>query len=194
MSSNPLPPADLSKLKNILGGAKAIMNKVDGGTYEKGNVNLDTSVTSDQLIEGNNNPQIREPNKTNVAPQIVGGKAQYRNINTSKMPDFIKEAMINSPIPQINGLNHTFNLDDVTDLVDKPQTKQPLIEQKQSNNDTFTVSETALRGIIKDVVKEELLTFMSETFAKRLSEQTIKKTINTLIKEGKIKTKRKINS
>lgn len=205
-----LPPADLNKLRNILGGAKAIMNKTESGTYQKGNVTMDTSVTGDQLIEGTGQqmPQQHQGSNptNNPAPQIVNGQAQYRNMETSKMPAFIKEAMMNNPIPQLAGPNHTFNLDDVSDLVEKPmpttmQNKprpaQNIQEQRQpvqqNNNDTFTVSETALRGIIKDVVKDELLEFMSETFAKKLTEQAIKRTINTLIKEGKLKTKKPVN-
>ena len=36
---NAIPqPADLSKLKGILGKAKAVMNKVNEGNYESGNV------------------------------------------------------------------------------------------------------------------------------------------------------------
>ena len=54
------------------------------------------------------------------------------------------------------------------------------------NNDKITVSETVLRGIIKDV----LLEFLTVDYSKNLTEGVIKKTINTLIKEGKLKTKR----
>ncbi len=197
---------DANRLKAMLGGAKALMNKVESGNYEEGNVQMDTSVTGDQLVEGSGHQQQinqRPPQgihpTNNPAPKIVNGKAQYKNMESSKMPSFIKEAMINAPMPAMS-MNSTFTLDDVSDLVDKPMPttmKNPprpaqIQEQRQSvqqnSNDTFTVSETALRGIIKDIVKGELLDFMSETFAKQLSEQTIKKTINTLIKEGKIKT------
>jgi hypothetical protein len=210
MNQQALPPADLSKLRGILGGAKALMNKVESGNYEEGNVHMDTSVTGSQLVEGNGQQQAAaqpRPNATNnVAPQIVNGKAHYKNMSTSKMPDNIKEAMMKNPMPAMSMPSNTFSLDDVSDLIDKPMPQQmsnpqrpaPLQEQRQTPqpiqhaNDSFTVSETALRGIIKDIVKGELLDFMSETFAKQLSEQTIKKTINTLIKEGKIKTRKPV--
>jgi len=209
-NQNPLPPADLSKLKNILGNAKAIMRKTEGGNYETGNVSLDTSVSGNQLVEGNQQtgqPQQMSNPTNNPAPQIVNGQAKYRNMETSKMPSFIKEAMQNNPIPQMSMAGNTFSLEDMGDLVDKPiptQMKNPkrpaqIQEQRQAPqvqqnvNDSFTVSETALRGIIKDVVKDELLEFMSETFTKKLTEQAIKRTINTLIKEGKLKTKKPVN-
>lgn len=201
--NNPIP-ADVSRLKNILGGAKALMNKVESGNYEKGNVNLDTSVSGDQLIEHTNGSYQQNSTNTNsVAPKIVNGQPQYKNMESSKMPSFIKEAMLNNPIPQLNNPNHTFSLEDVSDLIDKPlptkvsNNKQSIrenIDTFKHTNDTFTVSETALRGIITDIVKDQLLHFMSETFAKQLNEQAIKKTINILLKEGKISPKRKIGA
>lgn len=206
MNQNALPPADLNKLRNILGNAKALINKVEGGEYETGNVSLDTSVTGEQLVENSGGqPNTSGPNTSNVAPKVVNGQAQYKNMDTSKMPAHIKEVMMKTPIPQMSMANATFSLDDVSDLVDKPlpttlsNPKRPagIVEStqqvQQNTNDTFTVSETALRGIIKDVVKDELLEFMSETFTKKLTEQAIKKTINTLIREGKITTKKKVN-
>lgn len=195
MNNQGMPTADLSKLKNILGNAKAIMKKTETGNYETGNVTLDTTVNGNQLVEGNNQQTYSNP--SNPAPQIVNGKGQYKNMETSKMPSFIKEAMKNTPIPQLSMANATFSLDDVQDLIEKPVQRQQVNNQRpineQKSNDTFTVSESALRGIIKDVVKDELLEFMSETFTKQLSENTIKKTINTLIKEGKIKKKKTVN-
>jgi len=207
MNQNALPPADLNKLRNILGNAKALINKVEGGNYETGNVNLDTSVTGEQLVENSGgHTNTSGPSTSNVAPKVVNGQAQYKNMNTSKMPAHIKEAMMKQPIPQMSMAGTTFSLDDVSELVDKPlpttlsnpkrpasiqENRQPIV---QNVNDSFTVSETALRGIIKDVVKDELLEFMSETFTKKLTEQAIKKTINTLIREGKITTKKKVNS
>lgn len=202
-------PMDMNRLKGMLSGAKAVMQKVDSGNFETGNVNLDTTVKGDQLLEahqvqGGGMPQ---QNTQSVAPQMQGGQPVYNNINNSKLPPEVLKAMVEQPIPQMSGPNHTFNLSDVQDLVEKPmpmQTQvrtnrapqqQPVTESVQRNaNDTFTVSESALRGIIKDIVRDELLGFMNETYSKTLTEQAIKKTINTLIKEGKIKTKKSVNS
>src|SRR5690606_29300250 len=135
-------------------------------------------------------------NRTNVAPQVINGQAQYKNMATSKLPENIKKAMMEQPIPQVNLASTTFTLADVdTELVANPtpiQNQQPRrIQESIQHNDSFTVSEAALRGIIKDIVKDELLSFMNETYAKTLSEQAIKKTMNVLIKEGKIAVKKK---
>jgi len=200
--NNPAP-VDASRLKGMLKGAKALMDKVETGNYQTGNVNIDTSITGDQLVESvHGNQGMGGENTTNVAPKIVGGQPIYKNLETSRMPKSIKEAMLKQPIPQMSMANNTFTLDDVSDLIEKPLprttpvTKRPqILETRQpisQVNDTFTVSETALRGIIQDVVNKQLLEFMSETFAKKLTEEAIKKTINTLIKEGKISTKKRV--
>jgi hypothetical protein len=122
-------------------------------------------------------------------------------METSNMPSAIKEAMMATPIPQGNGVNHTFNLEDVqeppqrqqrpTQFPSTPKTNpQPEYEQQSiggNPNGTFTVSESALRAIVQDM----LLEFMTQTFTQNLSEDVIKKTIGTLIKEGKINVRKK---
>jgi len=200
-------PIDVSRLKNILGGAKAIMNKVETGDYTTGNVDsraLNEDGIQQMMAEGITRPQAQHA----VAPQIQPNQPMYKNMATSKMPSAIKEAMMQSPIPQMAGpQGHTFNLEDVQDVVQPqyqkppqfpstPKTSpQPVYEQQQqqqqqmgaNGNGTFTVSESALRAIVKDM----LLEFMTQTFTQNLSEETVKKTIQTLLKEGKINVKRK---
>jgi hypothetical protein len=193
-------PIDVSRLKNILGGARAIMDKVESGNYETGHVDgraLNEDGIQQMMAEGITRPQVQHA----VAPQINANQPMYKNINSSKMPSVIKEAMMKSPIPQMTGPNHTFNYEDVADQVPPqrtpqfPQTPrtnpQPVYEQQQigaNNNGTFTVSESALRAIVKDC----LLEFMTQTFTQNLSEDVIKKTITTLVKEGKLNVKKKV--
>lgn len=194
-------PIDVSRLKGILGGAKAIMNKVETGDYETGSVDpraLSESGVQEMMAEGITRPQQA------VAPNMQANQPLYKNMETSKMPAAIKEAMMKTPIPQGNGINHTFNLEDVQPqqqvqqrapqkYPSTPKTNpQPVYEQQQQTiganaNGTFTVSESALRAIVNDM----LLEFMTKTFAQSLSEDVIKKTIGTLIKEGKISVKKK---
>ena len=58
-------------------------------------------------------------NTKSVAPT----NGRYRNLEKSKMPNFIKEAMINNPIEIPETPYHTFELDDVVDLMDKNEYK-----------------------------------------------------------------------
>jgi hypothetical protein len=189
-------PIDVNRLKGILGNARNIINK--GDNFERGHVDQSMMVDGNQLVE---NAQGGTPmaNTQSVAPRMSGNQPVYNNIASSKMPDNIKKAMMEQPIPQFGSPNHTFNLEDVMDekpmpMVNPTPRKQPSAPApmresyvSQPSSDTFTVSEAALRGIVKDI----LLEFMTETFTKTLSEDVIKKTIGTLIKEGKIGAKKK---
>lgn len=194
-------PIDINRLKGILGGAKAIMNKVETGDYETGNVDaraLNEDGVQQMMAEGITRPQ----QSVAPQPQLYGSnKPMYKNMETSKMPAAIKEAMLKTPIPQHSGVGgHTFNLEDVQD---SPQLQQRQRQQfpstpktqprrqiyEEPNHDgTFTVSESSLRGIVKDI----LLEFMTSTFTQNLSEEVIKKTITTLVKEGKINVKKRV--
>ena len=183
------PPADLSKLKGILGNAKAVMNKVNNGNYETGNVDGNALVQStDGYV-----PQDNVSTDNQVA--TMGNATRSMNqpnkeaILNSKMPESIKKAMLENPIPQPK-MNHTFNIDDVSDLIDeKPipaPSSKPKLNEGIVKGDTITVSESGLRDMIKDV----LIEYLSADYSKNITEGVIKKTINTLVKEGKIKTKR----
>ena len=169
-------PVDLSKLKGILSNAKAVMNKVDenhsNGKPLPSNTTTTNYITEEQFNAANSVQQ--QPTQRTITKE---------SINNSNLPDAVKKAMLENPIQQPNSLTHSFNLEDVSDLIDKPKQVNESIVR---NNDKITVSETALRGIIKDV----LLEFLTEDYNKKLTENAIKKTINTLLKEGKIKTKK----
>jgi len=191
---NAIPqPADLSKLKGILGKAKAVMNTVNEGKYQPGNIDSSVLVqNTDNYLDASAINQIGQ-----TIPQQMGnavrqpGQITEAAISKSKMPEAIKKLMMEQPIQQ-PVMNHTFNLDDVSDLIEKPMPAPSARPRPQMNesvmtqqNDKFTVSESTLRSIIKDV----LIEYLAGDYQKQLSEGVIKKTINTLIKEGKIRTK-----
>jgi len=103
--------------------------------------------------------------------------------------------MIENPIPQPSGLNHTFNLEDVYDEHDEkplpiPQPRTRAVnEQYQQQQQHFGgYSENVLRAMMKDV----LIEYLTNDYSKNLTENVIKQTINTLIKEGKITTKKRV--
>jgi hypothetical protein len=51
---------------------------------------------------------------------------------------------------------------------------------------------TISRSELKDMINEGISTFFKQVYDKTLTEETIKKTINVLIKEGKINVKKKV--
>ena len=90
-----ISPQDLmSKLVQ----AKKVMNKVDGGTYEKGNINQDILFSDpSQLSESVAQPQ--------QAMRPVGQGVNVNKINNSKLPAAIKQAMIDHPIQQMPSIS-----------------------------------------------------------------------------------------
>lgn len=206
---NDIPqPVDMSRLKGILGKAKAVMNTVNEGAYQPGNIDssMITQDTSGYVDSPNGGqPVAQQPVAQHPGQQTPQqdptrpiGQVTEAALAKSGMPDSIKKLMRDNPIVQANPMmGNSFSLEDVADLVPQkpaptrqPATRQPAPQMNESviqqGNDKFTVSEAALRGIIKDVLVE----YLAADYSKNLTEGAIKKTINTLIKEGKIKTKR----
>jgi len=123
----------------------------------------------------------------------------YKNLHTSKMSPEILKAMVEQPIvqtaPKINAAGmRTFDLSDVpaemlkSAPVVQQQAYTPVNEsiqapQYQNGQKMITLSEAELDAKIKNA----LLEFMATTFTKTLTEATIKRTITTLINEGKLK-------
>ena len=60
--------------------------------------------------------------------------------------------------------------------------------QSPTNSDMITISKADL----KEMINEGISTFFKQVYDKTLTEETIKKTINLLIKEGKIGVKKKV--
>lgn len=90
-------------LMRKLVNAKKVMNKVDNGNYSTGNINESMLFSNpEELI----NTQ-ETPTKTNIRQN---GTPSVEKIRESKLPDVIKDAMINNPIPQIS-LNESLDMD-----------------------------------------------------------------------------------
>jgi hypothetical protein len=190
-------PVDVSRLKSILGGARALMNKVESGDYETGHV--DPRALTEDGVKKLQSEGVVRPEQQYQAQQQASNTVGYteEQVRNSHLPEAIKQAMINRPIQQMNGLNHTFNLDDVSDLSEGkpmglPKLRQPTkapqrVNESRSNDNMLTISREDLDAMI-DV---RLLEFFTQTYNKMIIEDTIKKTMSMLIKEGKITVKKK---
>lgn len=191
------------RLMAMLGGAKQVMDKVDSANYKVDHSRIQEGMTGGdaQLLESIPNGATPQGNPT----RPMGNS--YKNLETSKMPQHIKDLMVSNPMPKFNmgsGNGPTFNLDDVKSLV-KPQAHQPqqvnqvvkeIPQQQQMNENSFVNSQgkmlvTLTEAELDKKIQDALLQFMATTFTKELKENTIKKTITTLIKEGKIKVSSK---
>ena len=188
-------PVNLNALKGILANAKKVMNKVEGEKPVR------QKNTREDLYESNNTRlpiydenDEREPEYTSYSPSQT--QQNYQNgytteqVMASKLPQNVKEAMIKNPIPQLQMPPSKFTLEDMGDLNEKKTNKGKLIineSRTNVNSDMITISKTEL----KEMINESLVQFLTQSYNKTLTEDTIKKTINMLIKEGKLNVKKK---
>tara|TARA_R110000851_G_scaffold158676_2_gene301741 strand:+ start:3928 stop:4527 length:600 start_codon:yes stop_codon:yes gene_type:complete len=197
---------DNKKLMDMLSGAKQVMDKVESGNY----VNNSNQTLHETI--GGQNPQLLESIPNGAEPidnptRQMGNS--FKNLETSRMPDAIKRAMVSNPQPEMGGNGPTFSLEDVKGMVNpsfQPQNvPQPQPQPHQTSNNQAQVNEskiinsqgklliTLTEAELDKKIQEALLSFMATTFTKTLTEGAIKKTISTLIKEGKIKVKPKMS-
>ena len=188
-------PVNLAALKGILANAKKVMNKVED-TNPKGRQAVRESYDdgySNQPIY--NETDEREPMYENFTPstpsQMQPQMYTAEQVMASKLPAAVKEAMLKNPIPQLQGPPSKFSLEDLSDLVEKPKNNYkspgvPLRESSGNYQQPMTIDPNVLKAMIKEAVAE----YFKESYEKQITEQAIKKTINVLIKEGKINTKK----
>jgi|ERR1044072_3228234 polyhydroxyalkanoate synthesis regulator phasin len=198
---------DLSKLKGILSGAKKLINKVETGDYTTGHIDgraLTDNGVQEMYAEGYHRPTQTQTHMNEQQENYTAD--QVRNSN---LPAAIKEAMINNPIPKIN-VNpfapQSFSLDDVAELQEKPvgypQSRKPapkqaprqqqrLNEQAYYPQDTISVTKEQLKEMVDELVNEKLIGYFMKMSAERITENAVKKTLNALVKEGKLTAKKK---
>ena len=171
--------ANISTLQQSLINAKKVMNKVDGGGFSTGDVSLAQSNVTDStgLMESS----IPQPLPQSVPNVDIGGARQdltpksnltEDRINNSRLPDIVKQAMINNPIPDIPfngggvGLTDEF-LSGVQEQMVKqgmetsiPQASNTIPQNTNVvppiGKTTKKISSKNLKSIIKESVKELL--------------------------------------
>ena len=165
--------ANISTLQQSLINAKRVMNKVDSGSFTKGESSLPSTQNTMPNINMESVQEHLPPAQPSFssAPPNLKPKANLteEKIKNSKLPDAIKRVMIDSPIPDIPfngggaGLSEEF-----LSGVKNQMTKQgiPVSETQQhshqnlipplKNTITKKISSKNLKSIIKESVKELL--------------------------------------
>jgi hypothetical protein len=166
--------------------AKKVMNKVDGGNYERGHVNEAMLSSSPEEIY-----EMQAPQQQQSAPRQMGAPSIDR-IQNSKLPDAIKKAMIDNPIPQIS-LNETLDMDFIKGakrlmeqegVSSKKQTSQP---QKQSLGGNIDMNAIAvlIENTVRKVMDEKLNQILSASQTASINENLVLKVGDSIFR-GKI--------
>lgn len=97
-----------NELMQKLANAKKVMDKVNTGNYSEGNLDeslitsaYNESIDNSQLINNIEENQIYDINEDNQTPVIPRQTINIDKINESRLPDAIKQAMIERPIQQV---------------------------------------------------------------------------------------------
>jgi len=176
-----------NELMKKLVQSKKIMNKVDGGNYERGHVN-ESMLLSDpeELMKSQYSGEQPQPNQ-----RPVNGPTSVDRIQNSKLPDAIKRAMIESPIPQIS-LNDTLDMDFVKGakrLMEQEGVSskklQPQQRQPQSSNIDMNAIALMIENTVRKVMDEKLNQILSASTTASINENLVLKVGESIFK-GKI--------
>jgi hypothetical protein len=167
--------------------AKKVMNKVDGGNFERGHVNSEMLLSDpSDLMES------QLPQQTNTRP--VGGNMNVDKIQNSKLPDAIKRAMIEHPIEQMPSisLNETLDMDFVKGakrLMEQEgvSSKKPQSQQRQSVSSNIDMNAIAvlIENTVRKVMDEKLNQILSASTTSSINENLVLKVGDSIFK-GKI--------
>lgn len=172
--------------------AKKVMNKVDGGNYERGHVNENVLRSNPEDFMGEM-PQQQAP-VSNMRP-VNNGEVNISKIQNSKLPDAIKKAMIENPIQQIS-LNDTLDMDflkgakrlmEQEGLSTKSNKQQPQAKYNQAPAQSFDMSAlaTLVENTVRKVLDEKLNQILSAQTTQSINENLVLKVGDSIFK-GKI--------
>ena len=166
--------------------AKKVMNKVDGGNYQRGQVdeNILRSAPEDLM----NNTQMQ----SNPSVQRQPGTPNISQIQNSKLPDAIKRAMIENPIPQIS-LNDTLDMDFIKGA--KRLMEQEGVNSKPSQSKQMTTNNgggidmnaiaVLIENTVRKVMDEKLNQILTASQTSTINENLVLKVGDSIFK-GKI--------
>ena len=182
--------ADISKLKNILAKSKAIMKQTEENLGETKRNNSNTSYTNE--YEEKEIPNLTEEfaqkygiTDGKINKSVAPKNGRYPNMEKSKMPDAIKQAMMETPIdiPENPYSVGSFDLEDVPELVEQPkQVVRETTQRKTSNINTDTI-----RQIVREEIEDVVRDVVSEYLDKSLVTEDIQIKVGETIFSGNLK-------
>jgi hypothetical protein len=153
--------------------SRKLMDVVDSGNYERGNINEEIlrSDPEDLMKIETPTPQFK---RNDTSPSI-------EKINQTKLPDAIKRAMIENPIPQIS-LNDTIDMDFIKKAKNLME-KEGDIKRPTQQPSTIHTNEIvkALTPIIENIIRKTLDEKLNQILS---AQQTMSINENLVLKVG----------
>lgn len=183
-------PISANDLMSKLVQAKKVMNKVDSGNYEKGNID-----ESRLMAPSEDTGYVSEEYQQPVVNTRPVGTPSLDKIEQSRLPEAIKKAMRENPIPQIS-LNDSLDMDFVKGA--KRLMEQEGVQSKQSapKKQTQTASTgnsgvnmnalaTLIENTVRKVMDEKLSQILTAQQTQSINENLVLKVGDSIFK-GKI--------
>jgi len=164
--------SNANRLTEILSRSKAVMQVTEEnyGSTSNGKQSFEYGDEEKEIPNLTENFINKHKNSAgSVSP--VNGK--YRNLEKSKMPDFIKKAMIDNPIDIPETPFHTFELDDVSELMETRNTKKPVVKENTQTTTSNGVNEKTIRKIVREEMEDLVRSVIEEYFDKSLMTEDI---------------------
>lgn len=182
-------PISSNDLMSKLVQAKKLMNKVDTGDFQKGNIDESKLMAPSEDVD-----YINEDYSQPVVNTRPVGTPSVDKIQQSKLPDAIKKAMMENPIPQIS-LNDSLDMDFVKGA--KRLMEQEGVQSKQSTPKKQTQTNTSGGGVnmnslatlientVRKVMDEKLSQILTAQQTQSINENLVLKVGDSIFK-GKI--------
>ena len=185
-----------NRLTEILTKSKAVMQATEQSHGSTSNTNGGGSnmFSNEEKEIPNLTEKYMMENSRGTTSSVAPQNGKYRNLEKSKMPDFIKQAMVDEPIDIPETPNHTFDLDDVPELVQET----PQYEERQgvptqpttftSTNEGYTPTDIkSIRDIVREEIGNVVREVVEEYLDKSLVTEDIKIKIGDTIFGGQLK-------
>ena len=163
--------------------AKKVMNKVDGGNFERGHVNESMLLSDPEQLMKNQEPTTPK--------RPAQGSPSIDKINNSKLPDAIKKAMIENPIQQIS-LTDTLDMDFIKGakrlMEQEGVSTRPSAQPKQTivnNNIDMNAIAVLIENTVRKVMDEKLNQILTASTTSSINENLVLKVGDSIFK-GKI--------
>jgi hypothetical protein len=164
--------------------AKKVMNKVDSGNYQTGNINESMLFSAPE--------ELVNSETTSTPPSRPRGVPSVQKIQESKLPDAIKQAMIDNPIPQIS-LNETLDMDFVKGAkrlmeqegLTKKTTTQTRTQNVTPQNIDMNAIAVLIENTVRKVMDEKLNQILTAQQTSTINENLVLKVGDSIFK-GKI--------
>lgn len=196
-------PITQDELMQRLARARKVQDKVDSGDYVTGNID-ENAIVSDENDNATYDmgDMLTEETVANITP-VNSGELNIDKINQSKLPDVIKKAMIENPIPQISLNDTSLSMDFVKKtkrLMEQegvgPKSSSKILPIK-TNQSSSNINSSQLTSLLTPIIENIIRKSLDEIVDKKLNQiltahQTATLNENLVLKVGESIFKGKI--